>query len=74
MDENKMVNIERKNFYSALEIAKILNLTKVSVYRLINSGRLAGYKFGGVYRVTYEDLMKFITESKLNFSTTSRDF
>lgn len=47
-------------FYSVNEIAKIFNVTRLTVLNWINRGMLKAGKFGGVWRISEEDLKAFI--------------
>ncbi|MEW6698728.1 MAG: helix-turn-helix domain-containing protein [Bacillota bacterium] len=57
--------IETANFYTPADISKILKVSTNTVYRWINLGLLSGFKFGGAYRVTQEDLEIFLKNSFL---------
>jgi len=51
----------RDQYYSIGEIAKLLKVAYLTVYRWIQSGRLIAYKAGKQYRIKKEDLDRFIT-------------
>ena len=48
------------------EVAKRLNLSEKTIRNLIDSGELEAFKFGRVYRVSEENLIKYIEKSKTN--------
>lgn len=45
-----------EKFYSPMEVADMLSVTRETVYKLIKQGKLNSYKFGGVVRITEEQL------------------
>ena len=45
-----------EKFYSPMEVADMLSVTRETVYKLIKQGKLNAYKFGGVVRITEEQL------------------
>ncbi len=50
-----------EKYYTIEEIAKILKVVYLTVYRWIQSGKLVAFKAGKQYRVKKEDLDSFIT-------------
>jgi putative molybdopterin biosynthesis protein len=50
-----------EKYYTIEEIAKMLKVAYLTVYRWIQSGKLKAYKAGKQYRVKKEDLNSFIT-------------
>jgi len=52
--------VEEK-YYTIDEIAKILKVAYLTVYRWIQSGKLVAFKAGKQYRVKKGDLDSFIT-------------
>lgn len=46
--------------YSLIEVAKILRVTRQTVYNQVHAGRLKAVKVGKEYRVTDEDLQAYI--------------
>ena len=64
--DSNSLDLKQTKFYSINDIAEFLNVPRRSVYRWIVSGLLPGYKFMGTYRVTHEDLVLFLAQSKLN--------
>lgn len=53
-------------FLTAVEIAKILKISKALAYRLIARGQIASVRFGKTVRVRQEDLDAFIFEHAAN--------
>ncbi len=51
-------------YYSIEEVAKMLKVAYLTVYRWIQSGKLVAYKAGKQYRVKKEHLDSFITSYK----------
>ena len=47
-------------YLTPLEVAQILKVSRITVYRWIKSGDLKAKKIGGVVRIRWEDLMEFI--------------
>jgi len=45
------------------EVAKILNVSYHTVYRLIAEGRLGAYKIRGAWRVSQKELENFLREN-----------
>lgn len=57
-----MVNKGREQYYSIGEVAKLLKVAYLTVYRWIQSDKLRTYKAGKQYRIKQEDLEKFISQ------------
>ncbi len=51
------------NFLTAVEIAKILKISKALAYRLISQGKIPSIRFGKTVRVNTDDLQKFVEDS-----------
>lgn len=51
--------------YSTEEIAKILNVSKVTVYRLIESKKIPFYKIKGSIRIAEKDVMEFLERNRV---------
>jgi excisionase family DNA binding protein len=56
---------ERIQWMSTKEAADYLGVTLRSLYRFIDEGALAAYKFGRVIRLKDEDVEKFIEASRI---------
>ncbi len=46
------------------EVAKLLKLSKITIYRLIKTGEIPAYKIGASWRVNREDLENYIESKK----------
>ena len=56
-----MANNNQEQYYTIDEVAKLLKVAYLTVYRWIQSGKLTAYMAGKQYRVKKEDLDRFIT-------------
>jgi excisionase family DNA binding protein len=48
------------NLITAIDVAKVLKISKALAYRLISQGQIPSVRFGKTVRVKPEDLEKFI--------------
>jgi excisionase family DNA binding protein len=55
--------LPQKKFFTISEVATFLGVSKKSVRRYINFGKLHAYKVGGVWKVNRADLIKFLLEN-----------
>ena len=62
-----MLNIhmmkQQREFYKTEELAEILQVNIMTIYRYIKSGKLKAYKIGKEYRIdkkTFEDFLKSV--------------
>ena len=58
-----MINMSKKptdDYYSIGEVAKMLKVAYLTVYRWVQSKKLIAYKAGKQYRIKKSDLEKFI--------------
>ena len=53
-----------EQYYTIEEVAKMLKVAYLTVYRWIQNGKLVAFKAGKQYRVKKEDLDSFITSYK----------
>ena len=51
-------------YYTIKEVAKLLKVAYLTVYRWIQSGKFTAYKAGKQYRIKKEDLDTFLTRKK----------
>lgn len=65
-NKNSKGQQEIKDFYTILEVSKILNLSQKSVRRYVASGELDSIKINTSYRIPKEALEKFINEKREN--------
>ncbi|MEI8143197.1 MAG: helix-turn-helix domain-containing protein [Candidatus Berkelbacteria bacterium] len=49
-------------FLTVEETAKILKVTKMTIYRYIKAGKLTAYKVGKDFRINKEEFDKFLNE------------
>ena len=56
--------IQNKAFYKAEEIADVLDLNVVTIYRYIKAGKLKAYRFGKEYRIDNIEFSKFLETVK----------
>lgn len=52
--------------YSAKQVAEKCNINIVTVYRLVQSGKLKAYNIGGYIRITPDDLEEFKAKSRVD--------
>ncbi|MCR4274676.1 MAG: helix-turn-helix domain-containing protein [Candidatus Campbellbacteria bacterium] len=52
-----------RKFYSTAEVAKILHLSRVEVFRKIKSKRLRAEKIGRNYVIAHEDLLEALGQA-----------
>lgn len=53
-----------EQYYSIEEVAKMLKVVYLTVYRWIQAGKLTAYKAGKQYRIEKTDLDKFMKRKK----------
>jgi excisionase family DNA binding protein len=51
-------------FYTCEEVAEMLRLNIMTIYRYIKAGRLQAHKFGKDYRITSDELKQFLESTK----------
>ena len=56
--------ITATKFYTIEEIAELLKVSYLTVFRWIQAGKLSAYKVGKGYRIEVSDLMSFLKKSK----------
>ena len=59
-------NLQAGKFLTVAEVAAILRLSKMSVYRLIHSGQLEAVQFGRSFRVTEKALNTYLEQEEKN--------
>ncbi|MDD4027116.1 MAG: helix-turn-helix domain-containing protein [Candidatus Shapirobacteria bacterium] len=59
-----ITNIEKEQYYSIEEVAKLLKVVYLTVYRWIQSKKLSAIKAGKQYRISKSDLDKFTNKHK----------
>lgn len=53
-----------KDFYTIKQITGILQLSRLTIYRYIDDGKLKTYKFGKEHRIKKEDFESFLEAHK----------
>jgi putative molybdopterin biosynthesis protein len=56
--------INNRQFFTPSEVAKELQLNLLTIYKYIRNKKLLAIRFGRKYRITKEDLDKFIKSNK----------
>lgn len=56
--------MKKEQYYSIEEVAKILKVTYLTVYRWVRSGKLLAYKVQKQYRITDNDFKLFMKGSR----------
>lgn len=51
-------------FYTIEEIAQLLKVSYLTVFRWVKAGKLSAYKVGKQYRIDVQDLNNFLEKSK----------
>ena len=50
--------------FTLQEVAQHLKVSKITIYRLLKKGEIAGYKVGKVWRMDEKDLKAYIRKQK----------
>lgn len=53
---------DEKVFFTVLEISKILQISKMTVYRLLNEGKLPSIKVGRSFRIHKDEVEKLLKD------------
>lgn len=59
-------------FLTVEEMAKLLRLGTMTIYRYLKAGKLPAYKFGKEYRVYEDDFKAFIASRKVGVKKGGR--
>jgi len=62
--------LNAQKFYTIEEVANLLKLSYLTVFRWIQAGKLSAYKVGKRYRIEISDLNNFLERSKKYGNTT----
>jgi excisionase family DNA binding protein len=54
-----------KEYYTATDLAKILSVNVMTIYRYIKAKRLAAYKIGKEFRIERAEFERFMKNAKL---------
>lgn len=55
---------ENKQFYTAKELADLLSLNVMTIYRYIKAGRLNAHKIGKEFRINHAEFERFMKSTK----------
>lgn len=55
---------ETKEFYTAEELANILQINKMSVYRMMNRGEISYHQIGKVKRISRADFDEYLAKTR----------
>lgn len=61
----EVITLDKLKFLRVSEIAAVLTVSKMTVYRLINSGELEAVRFGRTFRVSEESFLKYLERAKV---------
>lgn len=56
--------MEKKEFYTAEELAKKLQVNIMTIYRYIKAGKLKAYKIGKEFRIDQSEFNNFLEKTK----------
>ena len=56
--------MKKEEYYSIEEVAKMLKVAYLTVYRWVRSGKLKAVKAGKQYRISKEEVGRFIKKEK----------
>lgn len=54
------LDYSKATFYTVAEVAALLRVSNMTVYRLINSGQLSAVRVGKSYRLREEDVNRYL--------------
>ncbi|MCD6225465.1 helix-turn-helix domain-containing protein [bacterium] len=54
----------KEQYYTIKEVAEMLKVAYLTVYRWIQAGKLGAYKVGKQYRIRKQDINKFMGKKK----------
>lgn len=55
--------MEKTSFYKPIDLAQLLDVNIMTIYRYIKAGKLRAYKIGKEYRIGSEDYSSFMKNS-----------
>ena len=56
---------KKQEFYTAEELAEILKVNIMTIYRYIKAGKLKAHKIAKIFRITKENFDNFLNEHKI---------
>ena len=58
------MKIDPKAYYTPTELAELLSVNVMTIYRYIKAGRLVAHKIGKEYRIGRTEFERFMTKAK----------
>ena len=58
--------VTEKKFYKSEDLAELLEVNIMTIYRYIKSGRLMAYKIGREFRIDKNEFNSFLNKAKIN--------
>jgi excisionase family DNA binding protein len=65
--------MRRMRYYTPRQVAELLQLTPQVIYEYIKAGKLPAIRLGTRYRISAEDLDRFLEASKMNVGDEAED-
>ena len=56
---------QKKEYYTAKELADLLSLNVMTIYRYIDAGKLKAYKIGKEFRIEKSEFERFMNKAKI---------
>ena len=66
MPTNKPGDISEVKFLTGAEVAAVMRVSKMTVYRLVHSGELPAVRVGRSFRVSEDDVNEYLRSSFFN--------
>ncbi len=60
------MKINAKEFYTADDLAKVLQVNIMTIYRYIKAGKLIAHKIGKEFRIDKTEFERFLKSTKIN--------
>ena len=60
-----MASQNNKEYYTAKELAEMLSLNVMTIYRYIDGGKLKAYKIGKEFRIEKAEFERFMNKAKI---------
>jgi len=54
--------------YTAKQVAEMMDVDIITIYRYIKNGKLGGYRVGRDYRITDKDLYEYVEKHKVKIN------
>ena len=58
--------MQKKEFYTAKELAEKLRVNIMTIYRYIKAGKVSAHKIGKEFRISHDSFKKFLKKVKTN--------